>query len=108
MIRLGVPVALATDFNPGSSPTLSMQMVIALACVEMKLTPAEALSAATINAAYSIGRARDVGSLEPGKRADLVVWATDTVDELPTHFGTNMVDLVIKSGRVQVDLRSTA
>jgi len=108
MIRLGVPVALATDFNPGSSPTLSMQMVIALACVEMKLTPAEALSAATINAAHSVGRAREVGSLEPGKRADVVVWATDTVDELPTHFGTNMVDLVIKSGRVRVDLRSTA
>ena len=108
MIQHGVPIALATDFNPGSSPTLSMQMAIALACVEMRLTPAEALSAATINAAYSIGRAGDVGSLEPGKRADLVVWAMTTVDELPIHFGTNMVDIVMKSGRVLVDASSTA
>ena len=100
MVELGVPVALATDFNPGSSPTLSMQMVIALACVQMKLTAAEALAAATINAAHAVGRAADAGTLEPGKRADLVVWGLGSVVELPLHFGTNMADLVIKSGRI--------
>jgi imidazolonepropionase len=105
MIALGVPVALATDFNPGSSPTLSMQMAIALACVEMRLGPAEALSAATINAASAIGRGSEVGSLESGKQADLVVWGLSSVAELPLHFGTNMVDVVIKSGRIAVDRR---
>jgi len=102
MVAADVPVALATDFNPGSSPTLSMQMAIALGCVGMRLTPAEALSAGTINAAHAIGRASEAGSIEPGKRADLVVWGVSSVAELPVHFGTNMVDLVIKDGRVVV------
>jgi imidazolonepropionase len=106
MITLGVPVALATDFNPGSSPTLSLQMAIALACVEMRLTPSEALSAATINAAHAVGRATEVGSLDVGKQADLVVWGIGSVAELPLHFGTNMADVVIKSGRIARDLRS--
>ena len=105
MIALGVPVALATDFNPGSSPTLSLQMAIALACVEMRLTPSEALSAATINAAHAVGRAGEVGSLEVGKQADLVVWGIGSVAELPLHFGTNMADVVIKSGRIVHDRR---
>ena len=100
MVELGVPIALATDFNPGSSPTLSMQMAIALACVEMRLTASEALAAATINAARAIGRDGEVGSLEPGKRADLVIWGLGSVAELPLHFGVNMADRVIKSGRV--------
>ncbi len=100
MVELGVPVALATDFNPGSSPTLSMQMAIALACIEMRLTASEALAAATINAARAIGRDGEVGSLEPGKRADLVIWGLGSVAELPLHFGVNMADRVIKSGRV--------
>lgn len=103
MVSLGVPVALATDFNPGSSPTLSMQMAIALACVKMRLTPAEALAAATINAAHAIGRAGEVGSLDRGKQADLVIWGISSVAELPLHFGTNMVHTVIKAGRVVVD-----
>jgi len=96
-------VALATDFNPGSSPTLSMQMAIALACVQMRLTSAEALAASTINAARSINRADDVGSLEPTKRADMIVWGITSIAELPLHFGTNMVDIVVKSGKVVVD-----
>ena len=102
MVDLGVPLALATDFNPGSSPTLSMQMAIALACIEMTLAASEALTAATINAAHAIGRAGEVGSLEPGKKADLVLWGLGSVAELPLHFGVNMVDRVIKSGRVVV------
>ena len=103
MIDLGVPLALATDFNPGSSPTLSMQMIIALACVGMRLMPEEALSAATINAAYAIDLADEVGSLSPGKRADLIIWGLSSVTELPLHFGTNMVDTVIKAGQIVVD-----
>lgn len=102
MVDLGVPLALATDFNPGSSPTLSMQMAIALACIEMRLTASEALAAATINAAHASGCGREVGSLEPGKKADLVLWDLGSVAELPLHFGTNMVDRVIKSGQAVV------
>ncbi len=100
MVELGIPVALATDFNPGSSPTLSMQMAMALACVEMKLTAFEALTAATINAAHAIRRDNEVGTLEPGKKADLVIWGLGSVAELPLQFGVNMVDCVIKSGRI--------
>jgi imidazolonepropionase len=100
MVDRGVPIALATDFNPGSSPTLSMQMAIALACVGMRLTPEEALSAATVNAAHAIGRAEVVGTLTAGKSADLVIWGVSSVAELPLHFGTNMVDTVVKAGRV--------
>src|SRR5690606_36484997 len=66
MIEAGVPVALATDCNPGSSPTESMQLVIALACLCLRMTPAEAIAAATINAAHAVGRAAEVGSLEVG------------------------------------------
>ncbi|TMI83377.1 MAG: imidazolonepropionase [Bacillati bacterium ANGP1] len=102
MVELGVPIALATDFNPGSSPTFSMQMAIALGCIGMRLTPAEALSAATINAAHAVGRAADAGSLAPGKRADLVIWGISSVAELPLHFGTNMADTVIVDGRVVI------
>ncbi len=102
MVELGVPIALATDFNPGSSPTFSMQMAIALGCIGMRLTPAEALSAATINAAHAVGRAADAGSLAPGKRADLVMWGISSVAELPLHFGTNMADTVIVDGRVVI------
>src|SRR6202008_2505863 len=67
MIDAGLAVVLATDFNPGSSPTPSMPMILSLACTQMKMTPAEAISAATINAAYSLGRGDEIGSLEKGK-----------------------------------------
>jgi imidazolonepropionase len=73
LIAAGVPVALATDFNPGSCPTLSMQMIIALACRQLKMTPAEAISAATINAAYALDRGDQIGSIEVGKKADLII-----------------------------------
>ena len=64
---------IATDFNPGSSPVPSMPFMLSLACVEMRLSPAEALSAATINAAYSLGLGDEVGSIEPGKQADFLI-----------------------------------
>jgi len=87
MIDLGMPVVLATDFNPGSSPTTSMPMVLSLACTHMKMTPAEAITAATINAAYSLGRGDAIGSLEPGKQADFVIHDCSDYRELPYFFG---------------------
>lgn len=100
MIELGVAVALATDFNPGTSPTYSMPMAVALGCIGMHLDPAEAIVAATINAAHAIGAAEEVGSLEPGKAADAVILEMTDYRELPMAFGTNPVRTVIKRGRV--------
>ena len=83
MIEMGLPVVLATDFNPGSSPTTSMPMVLSLAATQLKMTAAEAITAATINAAYSLGRGAVIGSLEPGKWADFVVHDCEDYRELP-------------------------
>jgi imidazolonepropionase len=100
MIEAGLPVALATDLNPGSCMTESMPMIITLACLQMKMTAAEAIAAATINAAYAVDRGTTLGSLEVGKQADLVVWGMDNYRILPYHFGVNLVQTVIKAGRV--------
>lgn len=102
MISLGVPVALGTDFNP-SCWVENQQLVIALACHFMKLTPAEAITATTINAAHAIGRADKVGSLEPGKEADFIVLDVPNHNFLGYRFGVNVVDKVIKNGRIVVD-----
>jgi imidazolonepropionase len=106
MVELGVPVALATDFNPGTSPTYAMPMAIALACLAMRLQPAEAIAAATINAAHAIGMAEEVGSLEAGKAADLVVLDVPDFRELAVAFGTNPVAAVVKRGRLVWQSRS--
>jgi len=87
MIATGLAVVLATDFNPGSSPTPSMPMVLSLACTQMKMSPAEAITAATINAAYSLNRAEKIGSLEPGKLANFAVFAVEDYRELAYWFG---------------------
>ncbi|HWC95767.1 MAG TPA: imidazolonepropionase [Candidatus Sulfopaludibacter sp.] len=87
MIDLGLPVVLATDFNPGSSPTTSMPMVLSLACTQMKMTPSEAITAATFNAACSLGIAQVTGSLEPGKAAEFVIHDCSDYRELPYFFG---------------------
>ena len=100
LIDAGAAVALATDFNPGTSPTLNMQFVLALACDAMRFTPAEAISAATINAAYSLRRHRWCGSIEPGKQADLAVMAVDDYRKIPYYFGVNHCVLTVKRGRV--------
>jgi len=97
-IDAGAAVALATDFNPGTSPTYSMQMVLSLACTQMRMSPAEAIAAATINGAHAIGCANRVGSLEPGKHADLLVLNASDYRELPYYFGSNNVSLTMKRG----------
>ncbi len=98
LIEAGVPIALATDFNPGSCPTLSMQMIIALACRHLKMTPAEAINAATINAAYALDRGDKVGSIEVGKKADVIILDIPNHQQLPYWFGGNLVAKVVKSG----------
>ena len=102
MIDLGVPVALGTDFNPNCLVE-NMQLVIAFACHFMKLTSAEALTAATINAAHAIERANEIGSLEIGKKADIIVLDVPNHKFLGYHFGVNLVDKVIKNGRIVID-----
>lgn len=99
-IEAGAIVALATDFNPGTCPTPNMQMILSLACTQMRMTPAEAIAAATINAAYSLGRNDRIGSLEPGKDADLAIFDVADHREIPYHFGVNHCCLVMKRGIV--------
>ncbi|SFH39957.1 imidazolonepropionase [Desulfotomaculum arcticum] len=102
MIDSGVAVALASDFNPGSSPVNNMQVVMGIACRQLKMKPAEVISAVTINAAHAIGRAGEVGSLETGKRADMVIFDAPNYQYLMYRFGLNLVDKVIKDGKVVV------
>jgi imidazolonepropionase len=100
MIDAGLAVVLATDFNPGSSPTPSMPMILSLACTQMKMMPAEAITAATINAAYSLGRGDEIGSLEKGKRADFVIHDASDYRELAYFFGIEHAHLVYAGGRI--------
>ena len=99
MIELGLPVVLATDFNPGSSPTASMPLVLSLAATQMKMTPAEAITAATVNAAYSLRRGHIIGSLEPEKAADFAIHDCDDYRELPYFFGRETAHAVYLGGR---------
>ena len=102
MIEAGVPVALATDCNPGSSMTESMQIILALASMMLRMTPEEALVAATVNAAAAL-RAGDVlGSLTPGRQCDVVIWEVDDYRAIPYHYGVNLVAAVVKRGSVVV------
>jgi imidazolonepropionase len=100
MIDAGLAVVLATDFNPGSSPTPSMPFVLSLACTHMHMIPAEAIIAATINAAYSLGRGDQIGSLEPGKRADFVVYDCEDYREIPYFAGVELASSVYIGGDV--------
>lgn len=103
MIDEGVRVALATDCNPGTSPTESLQTVMTFACFGMKLLPEEIINAMTINAARAICREDSLGSITEGKKADLVIFDTPNLNYLIYHFGINSVDSVIKNGKIVVE-----
>ncbi len=103
LMEAGVPVALATNFNPGSCPTQNMQLILSLACTHMRMTPAETLTAATINGAYAVARGHLVGSLEAGKQADILVMDVADYREIPYYFGMNHCVTVIKKGRIAYD-----
>ncbi|MFO7896150.1 MAG: imidazolonepropionase [Candidatus Cloacimonadales bacterium] len=100
MIAAGCPVALATDYNPGSCNCDSMQFIITLACLQMKMSVAEAISASTINAAYALQRGDRIGSLEAGKQADILIMDMPSYQFLPYHFGSNNVEKIIKAGKL--------
>jgi imidazolonepropionase len=98
LIDGGAAVALATDYNPGSSPTLSMPMVLSLACTHMKMTPAETIAAGTFNGAHSLGLAERKGSIEPGKDADLACFHVKDYREIPYWFGENRCRFTVANG----------
>ena len=100
MIERGVPVAIGTDFNPGTSPTPNLQLVLSLACLNLRLSPVEALVAATANSAQAVGLGATHGTLEVGRQADVVAWRVPSVDQLPTWLGADLVRSVVKRGRV--------
>lgn len=103
MIEAGLAVVLATDFNPGSSPTPSMPMILSLACTQMKMSPAEAITASTVNAAYSVNRGDKIGSLESGKLANFVIFDCEDYRELAYWFGTpQMYCVYVKGERVRL------
>ena len=97
------PVAIGTDFNPGTSPTPSLTLAMSFACVNLGLSPDEVLAAVTINAARALLIDEETGSLEPGKTADVVIWRVPSTDRIPYHPGADLVRTVIKRGRVVLD-----
>jgi imidazolonepropionase len=100
LIEAGAIVSLATDYNPGTSPTLSMPMILSLACTQLRMTPAEAITAATINAAYALRREKQIGSLELGKAADIAIFEVDDYREIPYYFGVNKCWMTLKKGQI--------
>ncbi|MGC8634180.1 MAG: imidazolonepropionase [Candidatus Limnocylindrales bacterium] len=100
LIGRGVPLALGTDFNPGTSPAPNLQLVLSLAVLRMGLTAAEALAAVTINAAHALRLGDTHGAIEPGRQADLVVWGVPTHAQIPYWLGADLVTAVVKRGRV--------
>ena len=100
LIAAGAIVALATDYNPGTSPTVSMPMVLSLAGDQLRMTPAEAIAAATINGAAALGREKTIGSLEEGKQADLAAYEVEDYREIPYYFGMNLCRMTMKRGEI--------
>jgi imidazolonepropionase len=98
MIAAGLPVAISTDFNPGTCMTENLAMIMTLACLHLRMTPAEALVAATLHAAQALAMGNKIGSLEVGKQADVVIWSAEHIDEMPYHFAVNLAQQVIKKG----------
>ena len=103
LIDRGVPIALGTDFNPGTSPTSNLPLAMTIACLSLGLSPEEALTAVTVNAAHAVGRNEDVGSLEVGKLADLVIWRIPRVAQIPYWPGAELVRTVVKRGQVVLE-----
>ena len=104
MIEKEIPVAIASDFNPGSCPSLNLQFAVNLGCIKYRMTPEEVLTAVTINPACGIGKGETVGTIEPGKQGDLVIWNAPDFEMVCYRFGSNMVNRVIKCGEL-VDRR---
>jgi imidazolonepropionase len=100
LIAGGAAVALATDFNPGTSPTLNMPFILSLACTQMRMSPAEAIAAATTNGAFALRRSARVGSIEAGKQADLIMLDVNDYREIPYYFAVNHCLLTAKRGRI--------
>ncbi|MFN3820969.1 MAG: imidazolonepropionase [bacterium] len=107
MIRRGVRVALSTDFNPGSSPTTNLPLMLTLACLKMGLTPEQALWAATMGGAWAIDKPTQLGSLYPGYQADLAVWEVSDLAEIPYRFGSITPQMVMVKGRVVIERQET-
>jgi imidazolonepropionase len=102
-IDRGIPVALATDFNPGTSPTASLPFVMTVACVELKLSPSEVLAAVTVNAAAALGLGDEIGSIETGRQADLAIWNVPTHRQIPYWPAADLVRAVVKKGSVVLE-----
>lgn len=103
MINMGLAVALATDYNPGSCPTESMQLMMSLGCINLRMTPEEVLTAVTLNGACALNRGDLIGTIERGKKADIVIFDAPNLYYIMYHFGINHVDKVIKNGKVVVN-----
>ena len=103
MIAAGLPLALASDFNPGTAPSGNMNFVVATACIKMKMTPEEAINAATINGAYAMGISKTHGSITVGKKANIIITKPlNSFYELPYSFASNLIEQVIINGKVLV------
>ena len=100
MIELGIPVAIASDFNPGSCPSLNLQLAMTMGYVKYRMTPEEILTAVTINAACSCGLEEKIGTLEVGKQADIVIWNAPDMEMLVYRMGSNLAKTVIKKGEI--------
>ncbi len=100
MISAGVPVAICTDFNPGSCPSCDLQLCMNLGYLKYRMTPEEVLAAVTINAACAVGRGETLGTVEPGKQADLVIWNAPDLDYLVYRMGSNLAEKVIRKGNI--------
>lgn len=103
MLDMGAKIALATDFNAGSCMSESMLMAMSLACIAMKMTPEEAINAATYNASFAVGLNDRIGSIEAGKKADMVIFEIDDYRLIPYHFGVNLVKTVFRNGRAVLE-----
>jgi imidazolonepropionase len=102
-IDRGIPVAIGTDFNPGTSPMPNLPLAMSLACVELGMSPDEVLAAVTVNAARALGLEEEIGSLETGKAADIAIWRVPTSVQIPYWPAADLIRTVIKRGRVVLD-----